>query len=149
MPCEIESWRMSFQIKMLGGQSPGRKLSFYSKNEIHCFLTHMRDLGARPGANDSYGRGGIFYKKNQNLKIPLNPTILLFSIISGYCRLFTVISSYFRLFSGHFRLFPAIFRLFPVIFRLFPTISPKLWNGKLNFCPGYWPPKPWVPEKRC
>ena len=52
----------------------------------------MRDLGARPGANDSYGRGGIFNKKIQNLKIPLNPTILLFPIISGY---FPAISGYF------------------------------------------------------
>ena len=93
----------------------GAKIKLLFKNEIRCFLTHMRDLGARPGANDSYGRGGIFNKKIQNLKIQLNPTILLFPAIAGYFRLLPAISGYFRLFpaiSGYFRLFSGYFPLY-------------------------------------
>ena len=73
----------------------------------------MKDLGARPGANDSYGRGGIFNKKNTKSQ---NATKSDYFAISGYFRLLPAIS-------GYFRLFPVIFRLFPAISGYFPAIS--------------------------
>ena len=63
--------------------------------------------------------------------------------MSDYSQLFPAISMYFLTISELFLAISRYFQVFPVIVRLFPAISPKLWYGTLNLCPGYGP-KLWV-----